>query len=329
MRELRVLSVGLQVPIGYFSGPDSSKSNSLKMQFRATAKSKDEIDHSVRKVESFVSSALQLLPIRHEIPAISSLGDGYRKASAARRMLGYDDPFAQMFDLPQRVSNLDGVVLSLLTRSRFEGVSLVEGNYLFVFISPRFAPRMLFTLAHEIGHAVHGDLVGGEAIFDLPSEIGNLRKSKIRERRADSFASELLLPELALAKFIYSLRDQLGIGQKEPLGDIEILYLARFFGLSFDAAAMRCEDIGLLPEGGAFSLSAHIKKNHGSPEKRASSLGLPPRPEVHFPPISGTLLATVEHAVSVGDVSMGWVSEKFDISIAQLHDERRRRRPRH
>jgi len=299
------------------------------MQFRATAQSKEGIDQSVRKVESFVTSALKLLPVRGTGPQIANLQPQSRRASEVRLLLGYDDPFAPMFDLPRRIGSQDGVVLSLLNKSRFEGISLIEGNYLFIFVSPRFAPRMLFTLAHEVGHAVQGDFAGGEPIFDLPSDIGNVNKSKARERGADRFASEFLLPEIALASFLHELREQLGIGKDEQLGDIEILYMAIFFGLSFDATAMRCENLGLLPKGGAFSLSSHVKKNHGSPEKRAVSLGLPERPELYFPQLGGLLLDNIEQAISLGDVSSGWVSENFDISISQLLDLRRRKRTDH
>lgn len=326
MRELRALSTGLQIPISYFSAPESERSQKLRMQFRATAKSKEGIDYSVRKVEAFVSSALKLLPVRNGAPNLVNLSETRQSADEIRLLLGYDDPFAPMFDLPQRISEQDGIVLTLLNKSRFEGISLLEGNYLFVFVSPRFSPRMLFTLAHEIGHAVHGDFASGEPIFDLPSEIGNIRKSKTRERLADKFASDFLLPEIALARFLVSLREQLGIGENEPLGDIEILYLAIFFGLSFDAAAMRCENLGLLPEGGAYSLSSYLRKNHGSPEKRASSLGLPDRQPLEFPRLGGLLLEKVEEALSLGDVSSGWVSENFDISLSQLLDLRRHRR---
>lgn len=329
MRELRSLSSGLQLPMAYFSSTESEKSQQLRMRFRATAKSNAAIDHSVRKVESFVTSALKILPLRESVPGLANVGFGYQKSNKIRSFLGYEDPFDQMFDLPQRINAQDGIVLSLLSKSRFEGISLLEGNYLFIFVSPRFAPRMLFTLAHEIGHAVHGDLASGDPIFDLPSSIGNIGKRNLRERRADEFASEFLLPEVALAGFIHSLRKQLGIGRGEPLGDIEILYISIFFGLSFDAAAMRCENLGLLPEGGAYSLSSHIKKIHGSPEKRAMSLGLPERSKLYFPRLGGELLKRVEEAISFGEISTGWVCDNFDISISQLLDLRRQRRSQH
>ena len=118
MRELRALSAGLQLPTSYFSAPESEKAHELRMQFRATVHSKEGIDHSVRKVESFVTSALKLLPVRNEVPKIANLDDGLRNASAVRSLLGYRDPLDQMFDLPQRVGAAEGVVLSLLNKSR-------------------------------------------------------------------------------------------------------------------------------------------------------------------------------------------------------------------
>ena len=74
------------------------------------------------------------------------------------------------------------------------------------------------------------------------------------------------------------------------VGDIEISYVARIYGTSFNVAARRCEDLGLLPRGGAASLYDELKQKHESPEKRADAAGVPPRTDMDFPArLSGTL----------------------------------------
>ncbi len=97
------------------------------------------------------------------------------------------------------------------------------------------------------------------------------------------------------------------------LGDIELLYLARIFGVSFLAAARRCEDLSLLPRGGAASLNEALLKNFGSAEKRADQLKLPPRPKIEFHPVPQALLASAVDRIRAGELSIGGVEHSRPI----------------
>jgi len=103
------------------------------------------------------------------------------------------------------------------------------------------------------------------------------------------------------------------------VGDIEILWLSRFFGVSFEVAARRCEELELLPAGGSVALTGRLKKDFGSPERRAEQLGLPPRPKVSIPKLSPNLLSVIVRKIKSGKISVGWASERFGLSIDELY----------
>lgn len=321
MSQMRAIAHGLRVPLSFFAEKEGSRTDGLRLHFRSTMNSSGGVDLSVEKVAKFVSAALEVLPTRSEAPWLVNLSDQFppdEAAEACRSALGLQGPAGSMADLPGLIGNLDGVVLTKLKASRFEGVSLFQDNYLFIFVSPRFLPRMLFTLAHELGHAALGHLNANEPIFDLPTSIGNVAKSKKKERDADDFASKLVLPKSGVGAFLSQLRRSLNIPSGEGLGDIEIIFLARFFGVSFEVAALRCEKLGLLPPGGAYSLARHIKEKHGSAEKRAEQVGVPARQNLEFKYFSTNLLNVIRERLDLGYISSGWVSENFDISIPEL-----------
>lgn len=279
LADLRALSRGLKVPLRSFASESASKSE-LGMLFRQTADSRP--DRGVESAAGFVEAALKILPPRDAAPQWLSqfrferetYEEAERLANEFRQMLLpnlLDEPLT---DLPRLAVGL-GVILGRLETSRFEGASVVADGYPFVFVSPRFSGRMLFTLAHEIGHLItHHKNSNRSVTFDLAGQIGGLHRYRSQaEYFVNAFASVLLLPAGGVGKFLQQVRKTLGV-TNPAIGDIEILYLSRFYGVSFEVAARRCEDLGLLPSGGAKSLADHLRDNFGGPEKRAEALGL-------------------------------------------------------
>jgi len=122
---------------------------------------------------------------------------------------------------------------------------------------------------------------------------------------------------VGVGRAIRGFREHYGI-QEPRIRDFEILLLARFYGVSFDVAAKRCEDLGLLPAGLAFALSAQIRKEFRSAEKRADALGLPPRQSVDLPAISSQLAQAISRAVNAGAASIGWVTDRLGVSIGEV-----------
>jgi Zn-dependent peptidase ImmA (M78 family) len=326
LSEIRALSAGLRVPKQLFSPRrDKSALGNLQFQFRSTNKSDSNFNPTVERVASFVEAALSLLPARQHPPEIlgqSTVEPSYSSAQllAARYRNDFvgNDTSSPLLNLPDAIASIDGVILSLIKESRFEAISLLKSNYLFLFVSPRFPARMLFSVAHELAHVAAGHVREDTPLFEGASAIGNFRKSRVNERFCDAFAGNLLLTDEGLLGFLSITRRQLNIPASESLGDIEILLLARFYGVSFDVAAKRCEDLGLLPEGGAISLVDHLKKHHKSPERRANDLGLPERAKISFPAISPFLAELLQAGLAEGDISSGWASDHFNLSISEL-----------
>lgn len=328
--ELRALSHGLKVPLRAFAAGrlTTGQQTELGLLFRSTAPA-ERLDQSttVEYVAGFVEAALQVLPPRKHPqewlqglePAEQTYTEAHRLAHRFRALfmpLRLEDA---ALDLPQMLAGDAGVIVGSLRKSRYEGASVVIGGYCFIFVSPRFLARMLFTVAHELAHLVAHHKEGKGVVFDSASRIGAWRQRTLEERFADAFASVLLLPDRGVALALRAIRQSLNVTSAN-IGDIQILYLARFFGVSFEVAARRCEQLELLPQGGALSLSEALRRDYGNPERRAEKLGLPPRPRVVIPTASDNLLQPLVRKIAVGEVSTGWAAERFGLSIEDLYE---------
>ena len=331
MSEVRALSTGLRVSKHFLAPKSRVRENDLRLLFRSTDGAHDRFDLTVERVTDYVESSLSILPTRSEPPEwLQAFPEGEETYTTARslslryRMLFFGgDLQSPLKELPQIVSQSEGVILAPLRESRFEGISLFRDNYFFVFVSPRFSGRMLFTVAHELGHVLAHQNRLSVPILEGASSIGNFKKAKSSERFVDAFASCLLLPDDGVFQFLSVFRRERDVSLDAPVGDIELLLLARFYGVSFDVAAHRCEDLKILPQGGAFSIADHLRKHHRSPEKRADELGLPSREHVSFPLISPHLQQELERKIEAGETSIGWASDRFGLSLAELMEMHR------
>lgn len=324
--ELRALARGLKLSMRAFTSAGSPANNpTLRAHFRAPDVAASEREPTLERLAGFVDAALKVLPARERLPdwldrfglkGPESYEEAERLAAELRGLIYPDEIDGPAIDLPQRLRRLDGLIVSQLKNSKYEGASVAAGGYLFVFVSPRFPARMLFTLGHELGHVVaHHSLQ--TAHLDLASNIGSFRNRA--EGFADAFSSAFLLPARAVGGSLQAIRQYLGVSSGQ-VGDVEILILARLHGVSFDVAARRCEDLELLPVGGAASLSDHLRKHHRNPEKRAEALNLPPRERVHFDLVSPVLMMSVHRSVASGVTSPSWISDRLGLSIESLYE---------
>jgi len=280
---------------------------------------------TLERVATFVEAALELLPARSELPdwlrAFEVGQTSYVEAdrlSKQFRAFTFEHPEDEpAFELPIVLGKLEGVIVSRLLFSRYEGVSLIAGNYCFIFVSPRFQGRMLFTLGHELGHVITHHKRGAEAVFERPGQIGTFGERSLQESFVDAFSSCLLLPDMGVGKSLQTFRHHYAV-QSNNVTDLEVLLLSRFYGVSFDVAARRCEDLKLLPRGAGAAISQQLRKRFGSPEKRAEQLGLPPRQPVRLPPVSAHIAAAVSASIRRGDVSIGWVTDRLGLSIGEV-----------
>lgn len=323
--ELRALARGLKLSMRAFTAAGAvSDGHELSARFRSPGASEGDREPTVDRLAGFLDASLKVLPKRDRLPSwLSEFGlreaesypEAERLAEQLRELIYPGQLDEPALDLPQRLLSLNGLIVSQLKNSKYEGASVASGGYLFVFVSPRFPARMLFTLGHELGHVVaHHSL--NSAHLDLASNIGSFKNRA--EGFADAFSSAFLLPTHAVGRGLLNIRRVIG-ASGDQIGDIEILILARMYGVSFDVAARRCEALELLPEGGAASLADHLRQNHKSPEKRADALGLPSREAVHFDPVSPVLMKYVHEGVASGVISPSWVADRLNTSIESIY----------
>ncbi|MBS3928675.1 MAG: ImmA/IrrE family metallo-endopeptidase [Sphingomonadales bacterium] len=327
--EIRDICSGLRLPVQIFAegGERKSKIN-LAPLFREVRSASNEYDITVERISIFVEACLEILPRRNSLPdwldQFPSENKTYaaadRLSKVARFVIDPEDPNGPLPDLGLRLGNLEGLIVSKLPHSRYEGISLIAGNYCFIFVSPRFPARMLFTLGHEFGHLISDHTDGGFVRFEKAKQIGSFGESSKVESFVDAFASCLLIPDTGLGKFLVFAREHLEL-DTDRITDRDILLISRFFGVSFDVAGLRLEHLGLIPHGLTYSLGDYLRKEFKSPEKRADMLGISPREKINFPNISPQLSVSLLAALRSGDVSIGWASNSFGFSIGEIFAE--------
>lgn len=92
--------------------------------------------------------------------------------------------------------------------------------------------RQRFTVAHELGHHVLGHANGGETVFrDSPSNFSR-RTFDPREREANQFAAEVLMPELALRYYVFDqgITDLAELARRMQVSQVAMQYRLRNLG---------------------------------------------------------------------------------------------------
>ena len=154
-------------------------------------------------------------------------------------------------------------------------------------------------------------------MLDREEDFEGIPKAPRRadEKFADAFASCVLLPRHGVLRAMKAIRQE--VKASGPLGDVEILWLSRFFNVSFEVAARRCEQLTLLPARGARALYQKLKDDFGNPERRADQLGLPQREEIEINP-SPALLRAAAEKVRAGAMSIGRAAELLNVPVSAL-----------
>jgi Zn-dependent peptidase ImmA (M78 family) len=326
MAEVRSVASALSLSMRDFLSATSTES-ATQLLFRSAAVGGKPVGDDVRlslsrRVADPISflASMSARPTKWQSHFVPGVGSAERNAAKFRELFCGGDQLSPLIRLPQLAEEKLGLMILVVRTNAVDGASGYIDGVPFAIVAARsFAPRMLFTLAHEIGHLVlHHDPDRDGVIIDEDAEWRDLSSSIVeKEREANEFASALLMPAQAVGIALKSARDVLHIAEEE-LGDLEINFLARLFGVSLWAAALRCERLGLLPRGGAAALVAAVNEEAASAETRGSAVGLPPRPEVLFPRVSSALLRAAVRRVRSGEVSAGRAASALQISIADL-----------
>ncbi len=324
--EMRMIAKMLRIPLSAFT--EQAPPEPIKMLFRQTLAQPDAAKQT--SIELLSSQIRDVLAFTSDLPTDLRWLDAFRGmnprttpaesfATVFRKLFSRTDALEPLQNLSQIAAEL-GIFVLFCRDSTIEGVSAIVDNRAFIFVGARtFAPRMLFTVGHELGHLVAHHSRAGEnfALFDSEL-VGNTIEggsSREEEKFADAFASSLLLPKEGVIRFLRSVRSQLQA--TGPLGDIEILCLARFYNLGFEVTARRCEQLELLPRNGARALYQKLADEFGNPEKRADALELPPRDALRIDP-SPVLLQHAVKKIRSGSMSMGKAAELLNMPATVL-----------
>ena len=208
--------------------------------------------------------------------------------------VGDTDP---LFDLPALLSEKLNVDVLLVEADRVSGGCVLMNAGAFIVLPTTRRLSDLFVCAHELGHLLLLSARNNHegAAFDCFGD-GTRPVRSPYEHFADAFARELLIPSRGLGIASQEIRKQFTLSG--PIGDIELLYLSRVFGVSFLVMAKRCERLGLLPEGAAVTLYKLLVEQFGGPEQRADMVQLPPRRMIDIP-----LVPPLIQAVAIREIA--------------------------
>lgn len=245
-------------------------------------------------------------------------------AQIFRSLFFNDDQLSPLLSLPKIISEKLNTLIFVIDNADIDGASASMNGIPFIFVSKRFSGRMLFTLAHEVGHIMlhhkHDD--GDFAVIDEDYQVTNQPKPDVVdiEVYANAFASALLMPSQGLGISLKKIREAAKI-EVDEVGDIEIGYLARIYGVSFWAAARRCEDLTIIPRGAASAMAQRLNDKFGSAEKRGEEVGLPPRQEIKFPVVPHVLLESALESVKNGHLSVGSAAKMLGLKTSQVFEQ--------
>ena len=327
--ELRQLASALSIRMEDLFTADP-KTPTSEFLYRSTASSRKKPDPSListlsRKLDlslGLLKNAADTEDVRAHFMKAETYADAEENAAKFRNLFFRDDQASPLLRLPQILVDALDVLLFLVDAPTIDGASAIIEGKSFIFVSRRFEGRMLFTLAHELAHILsHHSSAEDFFVLDAAEPEGASNASLKRRKNelyAHAFASCLLMPKIGVGIALKKIREK--SSASGPLGDVEVLLLSRIFGVSFVAAARRCEDLKLLPRGGANSLNEWLKKEFGSAEKRAEMAGLPPRPKVEFPSIPRALIGSAIQQIKNGSMSIGRAASELGLSIFDLLD---------
>lgn len=189
--------------------------------------------------------------------------------------------------------------------------------------------RQRYTLAHEVAHLFFDDaelFLPDYAVADsAPDERGRWTDRQLCEMRANSFASAFLAPEGGVRR----IADNLGPAPGDPASrrrwrERLVANVAHEFGMSVEAAAIRCEVVDLLTA----EDKDGVLQNSATAVMTAAGFGdeLASRQEDQsrvFPPPGlrdQALFAYMEGMIGIMSLAQLWRTEDTEGLRTQLHD---------
>lgn len=320
--QLNQIALKLKVSLTQFLAETNEK---ISFHFRSSVSSISQL--IVNEKVGFIIDSIHPIVSKYSEP--SSIPDRQQSqfsqnaefaAGVIRSALLNDDYGRPIMDLAALICSKFNIFL-IISDMGADGVSAFIDGYAYIVISPRkFAPRMLFTLAHELGHLVLQHHDNGLQIDFSHVGIFNSTFKSTLESFANAFASDVLMPRPMFGRVLLDIKKSNNV-PKGLIADLEVLFASQYFGVSFEAAAMRCEQLGLLPSGGAHSMYRAVCKQHKSPELRGNRIGAKRLMLPIFPVAASTnVLFALFRAIEEGEISSSRAAKSLGINLPQLLD---------
>lgn len=175
--------------------------------------------------------------------------------------------------------------------------------------------RLAFDAAHEYAHVLLDRRLRAHA---SPSGRRPEEHEELLEVRANSFAAAFLMPSAGIERFLWDL-GAIHDGFKGELDVVDVLYLQRAFGVSYQAALYRLQNLGWLGREKREALGER------RPEALARALDLPEEPEADLDRFGGErgyplrYRYLVLEAYQQAKISLGKLAEllKYDLEEAR------------
>ncbi|MES0177038.1 ImmA/IrrE family metallo-endopeptidase [Mesorhizobium sp. M0025] len=233
-----------------------------------------------------------------------------------RSLFHLDDENDPIRDISKSISDANLAHVIKLRGLGVDGACISIDDVNFIFVSAQYVPRMRFTVAHELAHVIFGHC-HDKAIID-ENIFGPEVNLKDDEKLANAFSSCILMPVLGLTRFISRFKD-LFDQKDDSISSIEIAYLARFFGLSFEAAGNRLEQTGIVDRGATARLLSELRKQFDSAESYMRNLPVKENYD-DIPVLSPAIREFIRSKIEDGAYSVSRVANIFGYTVNEVYD---------
>lgn len=225
---------------------------------------------------------------------------------ACQRNLGLSKEGSAL-ELPSLLDSKLGILTWRTQLSVTTGGVVCLQNRIHLIVSDTPASSPWQNCARQLGRLLLRKPSAGFCHFER-SRFDNSSEKRTVTGMEAQFSMYLLAPDSAFISALRSVRKVHSIDVGSPVGDIDLLWLSRIFGISFYVAGKRAEQLNLLPKGASAALTSLLMDEHGGPEARARYLGLPDRADAYFPNVSQSVAYLLAKQIALGE---------FDLLTAQ------------
>lgn len=222
----------------------------------------EDVSRQYLELEQITNSgSIAKYPTEYSIQGLSPDQAGESVASAERNRLGLGDgPIQMLRNILEQTVGLRIFYLPLEPSTFSEIYFYNDTLGGCIAINTKHPPeRDRWSLSHAYGHfLMHRH---------KPSAMTNYDKVPLSERFADRFAAYFLMPSSSVRREFYNT-----LGAKKKLSQADLLTLANYFGVSFQAFTLRLESMNLIPSG----TSKKLQRRGVKVREAQQELGLSP-----------------------------------------------------